>query len=97
MMDGMSFDTLLKATVLIIPLWVLRSLQFKIHFQDKIAAGLHKFMGKMGAIFCGEFLVFGTYKGSVLPVFQVRVRAKMRAKLAPTAFIRYSLVFRLSS
>ncbi len=37
------------------------------------------------------------FNGSVLPVVQVKVRAKVRAKLARLTFIWYSLVFRPTS
>jgi len=59
--------------------------------------GLMDCTGAICGRFCDTFVLGNTYKGSVLPVFQVRVRAKVRAKLASMAFIRRSLVFRSSS
>ena len=96
-MDGISFDTLLRAAVLIIPQGVLKRREVKKHFWAEMAARIHQFIGTIWGRFCDTFAPGNTYKGSVLPVFQVRVRAKVRAKLAPTAFIRCSLVFRSSS
>ena len=96
-MDGISFDTLLRAAVLIIPQGVLKRREFKKHFWAEMAARVHQFISGTWGRFCDTFVLGNTYKGSVLPVFQVPVRAKVRAKLAPTAFIRYSLVFRSSS
>ena len=96
-MDRISFDTLLRAAVLIIPHGVLKRRGFKKHFLAEITARVHQFIGGIWGRFCDTFVLCDTYEGSVLPVFQVRVRAKVRAKLAPTAFIRCSLVFRSSS
>ena len=96
-MEKMTFDTLLRAAVLIIPQRVLKRRELKKHFWTEMAARVHQFISGTWGRFCDTFVPGNTYKGSVLPVFQVRVRAKVRAKLAPTAFIRYSLVFRSSS
>lgn len=92
-MDDMTFDTLLRAAVLIIPQGVLKKRELKKHFWNEMAARVYQFIGGIWDRFCDTFVLCNTYEGSVLPVFQVRVRAK----LAPTAFIRYSLVFRSSS
>ena len=92
-MGKMTFDILLRAAVLIIPQGVLKRREVKKHFWAEIAARIHQFIGGIWGRFCDTFVPGNTYKGSVLPVFQVRVRAK----LAPTVFIRYSLVFRSSS
>ena len=96
-MDGISFYTLLRAAVLIIPQGVLKRREFKKHFWAEMAARVHQFISGTWGRFCDTFVPGNTYKGSVLPVFQVRVRAKVRAKLASMAFIRCSLVFRSSS
>jgi len=96
-MDGISFDTLLRAAILIIPQGVLKRREVKKHFWAEMTARVHQFIRGIWARVCDTFVPDNTYKGSVLPVFQVPVRAKVRAKLAPTAFIRCSLVFRSSS
>ena len=96
-MDGISFDTLLRAAVLIIPQGVLKRREFKKRFWAEMAAGIHKLIKGMRGRFCDAFVFDNTSNGSILPVVQVPVRAKVRAKLAPTAFIRCSLVFRSSS
>ena len=96
-MGKMTFDILLRAAVLIIPQGVLKRREFKKHFWAEMAARVHQFIERIWGRFCDTFVPGNTYKGSVLPVFQVRVRAKLRAKLAPTAFICRSLVFRSSS
>ena len=58
---------------------------FLILFGTAIA---HLFRGGIWGRFCDTFALGNTYKGSVLPVFQVRVRAK----LASMVFTCVSLV-----
>jgi len=100
--------TLLRAAVLIIPQGILKTREFKKRFWAEMAARMHQLMRGMRGRFCDTFVLYNTSNGSVLPVVQVPVRAvlpvvqvpvraKVRAKLAPTAFIRCSLVFRSSS
>lgn len=89
--------TLLRAAVLIIPQGILKTREFKKRFWAEMAASMHQLMRGMRGRFCDTFVLYNTSNGSVLPVVQVPVRAKVRAKLAPTAFIRCSLVFRSSS
>ena len=95
--NGMNKFTLLRATVLIIPQGILEMREFNKHFRAEMAAGIHQLIKGMWGRFCDTFVLDNTSNGSVLPVFQVPVRAKVRAKLAPLAFIRRSLVFRSSS
>ena len=85
--------TLLGAVVLIIPQRVLEMREFNKHFWAEMAAGIHQLIKGMWGRFCDTFVLDNTSKGSVLPVVQVRVRAKF----APLAFIWCSLVFRSSS
>ena len=89
--------TLLRAAVLIIPQGILKTGEFKKRFWAEMAARMHQLMRGMRGRFCDTFVLYNTSNGSVLPVVQVPVRAKVRAKLAPTAFIRCSLMFRSSS
>ena len=89
--------TLLRAVVLIIPQGILKTREFKKRFWAKMAARIHQLIRGMWGRFCDIFVLDNTSNGSVLPVFQVPVRAKVRAKLAPLALIRRSLVFRSSS
>jgi len=89
--------TLLRAAVLIIPQGILKTREFKKRFWAEMAARMHQLMRGMRGRFCDTFVLYNTSNGSVLPVVQVPVRAKVRAKLAPTAFIRCSLMFRSSS
>jgi len=89
--------TLLRAVVLIIPQGILKMRAFKKRFWAEMAVGVHQLIGGMRGRFCDIFVLRNSSNGSVLPVVQVPVRAKVRAKLAPTAFIRCSLVFRSSS
>ena len=86
--------TLLRAVVLIIPQGILKMWAFKKLFWAEMAARIH--WGMRGR-FCDAFVLRNSSNGSILPVVQVPVRAKVRAKLAPMAFIRCSLVFRSSS
>jgi len=96
-MGWMNKFTLLRAAVLIIPQGILKTREFKKRFWAEMAARMHQLMRGMRGRFCDTFVLYNTSNGSVLPVVQVPVRAKVRAKLAPTAFIRCSLVFRSSS
>ena len=96
-MDRMNNFTLIRAAVLIIPQGVLKTREFEKRFWAEMAARIHQLIREMWGIFCGTFVLDNTSNGSVLPVVQVPVRAKVRAKLAPMAFIRCSLVFRSSS
>jgi len=89
--------TLLRAVVLIIPQGILKTREFKKRFWAEMAARIHQLTRGMWGRFCDIFVLDNTSNGSVLPVFQVPVRAKVRAKLAPLALIRRSLVFRSSS
>lgn len=89
--------TLLRAVILIIPQGILKMRAFKKRFWAEMAAGIHQLIKGMWGRFCDIFVLDNTSNGSVLPVVQVPVRAKVRAKLAPMAFIRCSLVFRSSS
>ena len=70
---------------------------FEKRFWAEMAAGIHQLIRGMWGRFCDAFVLDNTSNGSILPVVQVPVRAKVRAKLAPMAFIRCSLVFRSSS
>ncbi len=97
MRDGMNKFTLLRVAVLIIPQGILKTRKDKKHFWAEMAARIHQLTRGMWGRFCDTFVLKNISKGSVLPVFQVPVRAKVRAKLAPMAFIRCSLVFRSSS
>jgi len=92
-MGWMNKFTLLRAVILIIPQGILKMREFKKHFQAEMAARIHQLTRGMRREFYDTF----TSNGSVLPVVQVGARAKVRAKLAPTVFIRCSLVFRSSS
>jgi len=94
MRDEMNKLTLLRAVVLIIPQGILKTQEFEKRFWAEMATRIH--WGMWGKS-CDAFVLDNTSNGSVLPVVQVPVRAKVRAKLAPMAFIRYSLVFRSSS
>jgi len=96
-MGWMNKFTLLRAAVLIIPQGILKTREFKKRFWAEMAARMHQLMRGMRGRFCDTFVLDNTSNGSVLPVVQVPVRAKVRAKLAPMAFIRCSLVFRSSS
>ena len=96
-MGWMSKFTLLRAAVLIIPQEILKTRAFKKHFRAEMAAGIHQLIRGMWGRFCDTFVLDNTSNGSVLPVVQVPVRAKVRAKLAPLALVRCSLVFRSSS
>jgi len=89
--------TLLRAVVLIIPQGILKTWELKKRFWAEMAAGIHQLVGGMWWRYCDAFVLDNTSNESVLPVVQVPVRAKVRAKLAPMAFIRCSLVFRSSS
>ena len=89
--------TLLRAAVLIIPQEILKMRAFKKRFWAEMAARIHQLIRGMRGKFCDTFVLDNTSKGSVLPVVQVPVRAKVRAKLAPLALVRCSLVFRSSS
>ncbi|MBC8472803.1 MAG: hypothetical protein H8D56_25355 [Planctomycetes bacterium] len=89
--------TLLRAVVLIIPQGILKAREFKKRFWAEMAARIHQLLRGMWGRFCDTFVFRNSSNGSILPVVQVPVRAKVRAKLAPTAFIRCSLVFRSSS
>ena len=89
--------TLLRAVVLIIPQGILKMREFRKLFWAEMAARIHQFIRGVWGRFCDTFVLDNTSNGSVLPVVQVPVRAKVRAKLAPMAFIRCSLVFRSSS
>ncbi len=78
----------------------LKEPEFKVEFdrqRDEIAARIHQLIKGMRGRFCDTFVLDNTSNGSVLPVAQVPVRAKVRAKLAPMTLIRCSLVFRSSS
>jgi len=96
-MDGTNKFTLLREAVLIIPHGVLKLLEFEKDFLAEMTTEVHQFTKEIWGRFRDEFLLAEAYKGSVLPVVQVGVRAKVRAKLAPTAFICRPLVFRSSS
>ena len=89
--------TLLRAIVLIIPQGIIKMREFNKRFWAEMAARTHQLIRGMCGRFCDTPVLDNTSNGSVLPVVQVPVRAKVRAKLAPTAFIRCSLVFRSSS
>ncbi len=88
--------TLLRAVILIISQGILKMRELKKRFQVEMAARIHQFIRGMWGRFCDAFVLDNTSNESILPVVQVPVRAKVRAKLAPTAFIRCSLVFRSS-
>lgn len=89
--------TLLRAVVLIIPQGILKMRELKKRFRAEMAARIDQLIRGMRGRFCDAFVLRNSSNGSILPVVQVPVRAKVRAKLAPTAFIRCSLVFRSSS
>ena len=81
--NRMNKFTLLRAAVLIIPQGILKTWEFKKRFWDEMAARTHQLIRGMWGRFCDTFVLDNTSKGSVLPVVQVGVRAKVRAKLAP--------------
>ena len=89
--------TLLRAAVLIIPRGILKTWEIKKCFWAEMAARIHQLIKGMRGRFCDIFVLDNTSNGSALPVVQVPVRAKVRAKLAPLALVRCSLVFRSSS
>lgn len=86
-MDGMNKLTLLKAAFLIILQGVSKTHKFKKHFRGEMTARMHHLMKELWERFSDTFAVSNTSDGLVLPVIQIRVRAKLRAKVALLTFV----------
>lgn len=79
--------TLLRTVLLIILQGVSKTHKFKKHFWNETVARMYQLLRELGEKFSGTFVVHNTSKRLVLPVVQIRVRAKLRAKLALPAFV----------
>lgn len=88
-MDGMTFDTLLRAAVLIIPQGVLKSQGFKKHFWAKIAARVYLFVGGIVGKNLNQFYINRSSREPILTTviletdcINYRLCTKMCTKLA---------------